>query len=184
MQHKIAVILVTVLAIVSFSLLYAFTPISVTENPPIIQKSVTVSGFPSGPISIPTFSNITIPSNALSVTVDISLNATNFGNGTAINPSRLIVGLFQVNGTTWGIEKAGYYQPSLGYYEIIVNPMSYSIKSPVTNPNGSINLTRFTYDNYTFRGKTLSVGIDPTLNYQLEVCSVHWVEMKYTYQRF
>lgn len=184
MRRKLLVVSLTVLAVVSFSLLYALMPASVVEKPQISQKSVIVSGFPADYYQRPIFSNVSIPSNALSVTVDISMSVTNFDNGTPVQPSSVIVGLFSGNATSWGIQKAGYYQPSLGYYEIRVSPLSYSIKTPVINPNGTLNLTSYTYDNFTFRGKTFSVGVDVSLNYLVELCSIHWVEMKYTYARF
>ncbi len=177
MRRKVVIASFVVLLLVSSSLIYVFTPVTVVEKPPLLHKTVVVSGLPVVPGQFPMFANVSIPSNVLSVKVYISMNTTYFINGTSFNPSRVIVGLFLGNNTSWGIKKAGYYQPSLGCYEIIVSPLSYSIKMPSLNPNGSF------YDNFTFRGKTFFVGIDPTLNYQLELCSINWVKMKYTHSR-
>lgn len=177
---KILIFVVVVVLALSFTL-YGFYPITVVKNIPVQNWFVKSMGVPGS--SLPVFSNVTIPSNAMSVSVYVSMN-TVYPNGTKVNPDRIIVGLFAVNGSSWGIKKAGYYNPSEGFYEIIVSPLIFKTKYPATNPNGSLNLSKFQYYNYTYLGKTFGIAIDLSLNYQIEYSTINWIKLVYSYKRF
>ena len=178
--RKIAAIVIIGIFVATF-FLYGYYPVTVTKNLPVTKEQVILNNsLRSRPVY---FSNVTIPKNVISVEIDVSMNSS-YVYGGAADPSYIMIGLFTVNNSTNGLQRAGFYQPSRGYYEILITHMSYSMKEPFFNPNGSLNTSKFVYDNYTFLGKSYRIGIDPSLSYESTQSTINWVKIIYKYKRF
>ncbi len=180
--RKTAAIIIAV-SIAAFTGLYRFFPVTAHENIPAFSRDVTVIQY-TNDSNAPFFANLTIPGTASSVHIDMSLNITYYGVGTSVQPSSVIVGIFSGNNTTYGLERAGFYQPSNGYYEIIIDPMSYSYEIPLFDHKNVSKIIGYDYVNYTFKGKSYNVGIDTTLDGPVLEVHVNWIQMFYTYTRY
>lgn len=180
--RKIAAIIVAV-TIPLGAILYGYFPVRVAENISNYASDTTV--IQSGNIqSLAFFSNLTVPEDAISAQIDMSLNITYYGTDTAANSSSIIVGMFSgSNNNGWSIEKAGYYQTSKGYYEILLKPISYAYSVPLYSHSNSSKLIGYDNVTYTYKGKSYDIGIDPTLNGPILEVHVNWITLVYTYQR-